>query len=270
MKHLLLTLPILVFALCSQGQNLRTKKYEKDSGYVEIVYFPSGKISTIKLTPKQMYSRIDGYARAYNLQGKQIYHKTISTVGGHGSTTFAYYPNGVIQSVRSTFQPDGGIQHYDATRYYDDKGNFTHEEDNSWDRQVTYLKEPFREPVAPTQPTAPKPAPVAEPKPEPKQDVMECAGIAHMKAFVENMAEVSVSVKMIPHNPKEKALTLTVKPGERLYFGEYIMAGQFVDPTTYYRFELLGPTAGQVKFSNWTFRKVGEGRAYYIMAVLPR
>lgn len=72
---------------------------------------------------------------------------------GCGSLTVRYYSNGSVESARKTFQPDGGIQYYDITIFFNEDGTFNREEDNSWD--------PFQDP---------KIIPIENPNP-PRKDI---------------------------------------------------------------------------------------------------
>lgn len=256
MKQALLFL--MLFSMCafSLKAQLKTKRLEIDSGRLEIVYFPSGKVSTRTLTPS--YEMRFGYAKAFDIKGNMIFSGSVSRVGGHGGVSFTYHPNGYIKTAHSTFQPDGGIQRHDVTRYYDETGTFIREEDMSYPYKLH--TEPLTQPyVKPTVPT-PKPS-------EPKQEEMRCADIAQMRAYIENTTDKILQVRCIPNNKTQKPSLLTIKPGERIFCAEYIMAQLIVPPGTYYVFEPVNFPKG-IKLGPWIMEKKSESSAWYMAKLI--
>jgi adenine-specific DNA-methyltransferase len=81
--------------------------------------FPNGKISTISV----LKNNHDGYAKAYNFEGKEIYHSYIRRFGGHASVSFKHHENGMVKEAYYSSHPDAGIQWYRSWTYFDEKGN---------------------------------------------------------------------------------------------------------------------------------------------------
>lgn len=263
MKHLILTPFIIVFFMVGAYAQPQIKYFEKDSGRLEIAYFPNGKVSTRKLTPKGSYSRIQGYAKAFDTKGKLIFNEVISSMGGHGGVRFQYHTNGAIKSANVTFQPDGGIQRHDITYFFNEQGVRTGEQDNSYPFKPI-LEEPG------VKPSAPKPAPSTPAKTELKTETMECAVIVQMRAYIENTTDITVRVDVIPNNPDSKKQTITIQPGERIFCADYISAQIAVAPTSYYRFEIPLDLQKKVKMGEWKMHKKSDQLSYCIMDLLPR
>jgi hypothetical protein len=114
------------------------------SGDSTICFHQKGSISTITFPSKQ-HERYYHF-QAFDLNGNKVLETSHGVLHGSASLDVKYHANGAIKSARRTFQPDGGIQHYDATTFYHEDGTFSHEEDNSWDKQLTH---PVFEPSQP-------------------------------------------------------------------------------------------------------------------------
>jgi hypothetical protein len=52
------------------------------------------------------------------VNGNKVLETGHGLLHGSASLDVKYHSNGAIKSARRTFQPDGGIQHYDATTFY--------------------------------------------------------------------------------------------------------------------------------------------------------
>jgi hypothetical protein len=117
-----------------QGQ-LNCKNLKGRFGDSTVCYHQNGTKSTVDFNDREN----DRYKLfiAYDKNGNKIFEGGHGYRHGGGSLYVKYYPNGCISSVRSTFQPDGGIQHFDVTSFFSEDGTFLYKEDNSWDRQVT-------------------------------------------------------------------------------------------------------------------------------------
>jgi len=66
-----------------------------------------------------------GYVKAFDRNGKEIYHRQIRNIAGHSSVNFEYYPSGAVQKAHFTGHPDGGIQWDDVVYYFDENGVIT-------------------------------------------------------------------------------------------------------------------------------------------------
>jgi hypothetical protein len=132
MKTLFLILVIL-FSSQSFAQ-LACKKLKGRGGDSTVCYHKNGKVSTIDFETVE-HERYFEF-RAYDINGNESLKANHGYLHGGASLDVKYYDNGAIRTARKTFQPDGGIQHYDATSFFNEDGTFHHEEDNSWDKEL--------------------------------------------------------------------------------------------------------------------------------------
>lgn len=112
--------------------------YKGFAGDSTICYHQNGKISTIawlSVEHKNYYHFL-----AFDINSNKVLEANHGYLHGSASLTVKYHPNGAIKSARKTFQPDGGIQHWDVTSFYNEDGTFHHEEDNSWDRILIHTE----------------------------------------------------------------------------------------------------------------------------------
>lgn len=122
---------------------LNCKKLKGRYGDSTVCYHQSGTKSTIEFHDREN-DRYQWFI-AYDVKGNKIFEGGHGYRHGGGSLDVKYHSNGSVSSARSTFQPDGGIQHYDVTTFFAEDGSFIHREDNSWDRQLTvqpYVHQP--------------------------------------------------------------------------------------------------------------------------------
>lgn len=134
MKTPILLIFLLFLSFLSYSQ-LNCKKLNGRFGDSTICYHQSGSKSTIEFHDREN-DRYQWFI-AYDVKGNKIFEGGHGYRHGGGSLDVKYHTNGSISSVRSTFQPDGGIQHYDVTTFFAEDGSFIRREDNSWDRQLT-------------------------------------------------------------------------------------------------------------------------------------
>jgi hypothetical protein len=85
--------------------------------------FPNGKTSTIAA----LIDNREGYAKAYNFKGEEIYSRTIRRFAGTSSVHFQHHPNGMVKKAEYSSHPDGGIQWYRSYTYFDEQGIITSE-----------------------------------------------------------------------------------------------------------------------------------------------
>lgn len=116
---------------------LECKTLKGRFGDSTVCYHENKRVSTIDYPDREA----DHYKQfiAYDNKGNKIFEGGHGYRHGGGSLDVKYFGNGCVSSVRSTFQPDGGIQHYDVTTYFNEDGSFNRREDNSWDKQVTFF-----------------------------------------------------------------------------------------------------------------------------------
>ena len=139
MKILLL---LLVSVLSSQSYaQIGCKKLKGRGGDSTVCYHKNGKVSTIdfEIVEHDRYFEF----RAYDTKGNESLKAHHGYLHGGASLDVTYYENGAIRTARKTFQPDGGIQHFDATSFFNEDGTFNHEEDNSWDKQLIIYNPPI-------------------------------------------------------------------------------------------------------------------------------
>jgi hypothetical protein len=139
MKILFLLL-VSVFSSQSYAQ-IGCKKLKGRGGDSTVCYHKNGKVSTIdfEIVEHDRYFEF----RAYDTKGNESLKAHHGYLHGGASLDVTYYENGAIRTARKTFQPDGGIQHFDATSFFNEDGTFNHEEDNSWDKQLIIYNPPI-------------------------------------------------------------------------------------------------------------------------------
>jgi len=96
---------------------------------IHIRLFPNGTLSTFSYLEKDH----KGKAIAYNLKGETIYEKNIRRVYGNASVRFSHYDNGALEKAHYTSYPDGGIQWFKSTTFYNKKGEVIGETTDSND-----------------------------------------------------------------------------------------------------------------------------------------
>lgn len=95
--------------------------------------FPNGKTSTICVIKDDR----DGYAKAFNFKGEEIYMRHIRRYAGHASVSFHHHPNGMVKKAEYSSHPDAGIQWYRSYTHFDENGNITSHIEDDWDTRVT-------------------------------------------------------------------------------------------------------------------------------------
>lgn len=127
MKHLILILSIIISFL---GNTQLSKTILKGKyGDSIICYHQNNKISTIDYKSSDLHRVFT--TLVYDNQGKLIRKGEHGYLHGGKGFDLRYHPNGQVSRIEESFQPDGGIQHYDVIAYYDENGVFLREEDHS-------------------------------------------------------------------------------------------------------------------------------------------
>lgn len=95
---------------------------QADGSTIKQCFHQNGQISTLESWDKdKRFGNIKGYTN----QGKELFSHGLRNVGGHASVSLTYFPNGQLEKVYFSDAPDGGIQFYNSTTRFDEKGNQT-------------------------------------------------------------------------------------------------------------------------------------------------
>ncbi len=113
-----------VFSFClAYAQKEEWKK--TDNGDLLIVYHSNGKVSTEIFFSNKVAYLEQGYAKAWDCNGKLIYEKPVSRTGMISSVFFKYYDNGAVKSAEFSSHPDAGIQWYREWTSFNEEGTIT-------------------------------------------------------------------------------------------------------------------------------------------------
>jgi len=195
---------------------LKCKTIKTTFGDSTICFHQSGSISTIEFNDREN----DRYKQffTFDVNGNKIFEGGHGYRHGGGSLDVKYYSNGCVSSIRSTFQPDGGIQHYDATTYYNEDGTFNRKEDNSWDRML--IHEPLYTPTH--QPTK-------------IQDVK----IDTFSVQILNLSAFSQRILIIDVKNPENNKIVKIKKNQKVEVGTFISENLKSEINASYKFEVL-------------------------------
>lgn len=214
--------------------------------------FPNGKTSTICVIKDDR----DGYAKAFNFKGEEIYHRYIRRFAGHASVHFQHHPNGMVKKAEYSSHPDAGIQWYRTYTHFDEQGNIISEIEDNWDTRVTVPTHfrpdstHFQNPKKPQQPVTdplspdinPNPvAPQTIPKPNLPDSIVPYIEIIHEHVRPETMTCAAVHMNRtafvnhskhtillnISHQNKDTIIVL--KPG-RMYLGPTYISAEIASP----------------------------------------
>ncbi|MCF8414943.1 MAG: hypothetical protein K9G40_01770 [Crocinitomicaceae bacterium] len=216
MKKIYFLFLLLSLVVPMQAQ-LNCQTIEIFSGDSTICYHQKGTVSTITF-PSTRHERYYHF-QAFDVNGNKVVETGYGILHGAGSLDVIYHSNGAIKSARSTFQPDGGIQHYDVTTFFKEDGTFSHEEDHSWDRQITH---PIFKPSEPTS--------VVQPKPY-REDSL----LFHIKNTTNRKVKVLVGHKGKSVNKE----IIIVKKNASVEIGKYLPVGNDNDPNRYFDLDIL-------------------------------
>lgn len=95
---------------------------QSDGSTITQCFHQNGKVSTLESWDED---KRFGTIKGYNNQGKELFSHGLRSVGGHASVSLTYFPNGQLEKVYFSDAPDGGIQFYNSTTRFDEKGNQT-------------------------------------------------------------------------------------------------------------------------------------------------
>lgn len=203
--------------LIAQGTDKIVTKGEESFRYH---YFQnSTKVSTVWHMPQA--SR-EGYAVAYDQQGKEIYRGVLSRMHMIRSVEFKYHPNGAVSVAHERWHPDAGIQSGGTTFRFDENGNKTGQSEDLDPRNpLTYPGKIKLEPHTP------RPSPVVEPKPV----VERIAEIYMTEVVILNRTKKPISIRIIDHQQKyigrDQFLPTEIAAGDSLEGGRFHHVDQF-------------------------------------------
>lgn len=138
----LVTIVLVLFNGINTFSQLNQKQVEKQEGTYVYCYHKNGKISTEEFRNSSSQYMAQGYSKAFDKAGKEIYNQPTSRSGQLSSVRFTYYESGAIKSAEYNSHPDAGIQWYKKTTYFDEEGKITGEYELSDDMRVTYFQIP--------------------------------------------------------------------------------------------------------------------------------
>ena len=211
---------MLIFSTCaflfSNAQQIDT---------LHLHSFDDGKISTISILTDNRW----GYSAAYNRQGKEIYRSEIRRVGGSSGVTFKHYPSGAVMQASYSSHPDGGIQWYKSYTYFDDDGNVTKKEEDSYERlispsyTITIKDSTHMQPPPAITPVVLPTKKVQDTIPEvaPKKEIVACASLHQNQVWLVNHSRKTIYVTI-----EQRGITEThkLKPGSKLEGPKYVSA----------------------------------------------
>jgi hypothetical protein len=207
---------LLLFQFLALGQKSDT---------LHVHRFTDGRLSTISILSDNFW----GYAAAYNREGKEIYRSEIRRVGGSSGVTFKHYPSGAVMQASYSSHPDGGIQWYKYYTFFDEHGNITKEEEDSYERMISpsytiTIKDSTQMQHPPA--VAPMVVPTKKvqdtiPKVAPKKEIVACASLHQNQVWLVNHSRKTIYVTI-----EQRGITEThkLKPGSKLEGPKYVSA----------------------------------------------
>lgn len=257
--NLLLSIFLIIFSLSSIAQ-------KKDTTFT-IRYHSNKKISTKQVNLRnELYQ---GYAKAFDKNGKEIYSRQIRNIAGHSSVVFSYYASGAVQKANFTGHPDGGIQWDDVTHYFDENGKVTQIIDNSSDEyghykiriDPVYFSDTISKPYI--VPTTVKELPK-------KKEVVACAEIYSTEFYLINVTgkKRTIIARLLNATIDGFEKQVVVSRNDTVKLGSYIEAELFTHPKERVTLEIKGKKSDKFQLF-WEDPKVlGKSkRVYYVIAV---
>lgn len=106
---------------------------QSDGSTVKQCFHQNGQVSTLESWDKdKRFGTIKGYTN----EGKELFSHGLRNVGGHAYVSLSYFPNGQLEKVYFSDAPDGGIQFYNSTTRFDEKGNQTEFTETKYPHQL--------------------------------------------------------------------------------------------------------------------------------------
>lgn len=182
---------------------------QKDT--LHIHYFPSNELSSIIV----LEDNREGFAKAYNLTGKEIYSANIRRYAGHESVEFKHHGNGMVSQANYSSAPDGGIQWYKSTTSFDENGVVTNVQEYSHENLLSPIH------------VVPKPI---------VQEVVECAVIHENIIVLHNHCRFSVEYVF---STNDEPKSVVIQSGEIVEVFTYISAQITQKPSGVYEIQAL-------------------------------
>jgi hypothetical protein len=207
---------------------LYTGAAAQDIQYIKCTYsyFKNGKVST-----SICYDRDNrnGEAIAYNKRGEKIYEQSIRRFAGNSSVNFSYYPSGAVQKAEWHNSADAGIQWYRKTTTFSEAGDVIDVNEQSNDDRPSVVGRPGSPEEKLQSPVVVKPI---------KKEAPACAAIYVTEFWYINNTRytMQVSAKRI-YSPYDSFST-TLKAGDTLKGGSFILAQMYDDPGKFYHFDV--------------------------------
>jgi hypothetical protein len=233
--------------LIAQGTDKIVTKGEESFRYH---YFQnSTKVSTVWHMPQA--SR-EGYAVAYDQQGKEIYRGVLSRMHMIRSVEFKYHPNGAVSVAHERWHPDAGIQSGGTTFRFDENGIQTGKSEDLDPRNpLQHLSperpdsDPHPTPLTETKPAVTpgvlpdKPCPTLDPVvPKKERQALQF----DTEVVILNRTKKPISIKIIDHQQKyigrDQFLPAEIAAGDSLEGGHYHNVDQFGSSHGLLEFEL--------------------------------
>ncbi|MBX7095757.1 MAG: hypothetical protein K1X56_13630 [Flavobacteriales bacterium] len=194
---------IIALFLLIQTTHSYSQKGNQDTLVLHLEKYANGKISAYSYL---LNSTRTGRATAYTPDGKIMFDSEISRMHGSHSVTFYHHPNGVVSKIEEHSAPDAGIQWYNTTYFYNEKGELTDKRENNYNDRVTIQTPPDYKPQA----------------------VVECAVIYSNKTYFVNNSPYDLKVT---YASRGESVVNSLKSGDTLYMGNQVQAQFFEDPS---------------------------------------
>jgi hypothetical protein len=215
------------------------------SGDSIICLHQKGTVSTITF-PSSQHERYCIFF-AFDVNGNKVVETGYGILHGAGSLDVIYHSNGAIKSARRTFQPDGGIQHFDVTTFFTEDGVFSHEEDHSWDKQLT---QPIFEPS--------KPVSIVQQKPFQEDS---------LSFHIKNTTNRKVKVLVGNSGKSVNKEIITIKKNTSVEIGKYLPVKNDNDPNLYFDLDILPNNRFVQPKLIWSNEFLIERNSYLIIAI---
>jgi hypothetical protein len=214
-------------------------------------YFVDGKISSIRY-PDAKHNRYTHFI-AYNAAGTIVFEGEQGYLHGSSGLDITYHSTGAVNTIRRTFQPDGGIQHYDETFYFKEDGSFSHSIDNSWDRELTIHYELETEPVQPE---------VNQCMPVPQKD--------SVALYIQNSTTHTIRILIGKIGNAEEKKLIKIRNDKKVLVGYYIPMNNEQAPTRYFDIDVLpNKRTFQGKIFWWNDSFDGKTNTLFIIKPIP-
>jgi hypothetical protein len=244
---------LFVFSLLQLGVfaqlNCSTKHISK--GDSTRCYFADGKISSVRY-PDAKHERYFHFI-AYNTSGTVVFEGEQGYLHGSSGLDVTYHTTGAVHTIRRTFQPDGGIQHYDETFYFNEDGSFSHSIDNSWDRELTIHYELETEPVQPA---------VNQCMPVPQKD--------SIALYIQNSSTHTVRILIGKIGSSAEKKLIKIRNDKKVLVGYYLPMNNEQAPTRYFDIDVLPDRRSfQGKLFWWNDSFDGKTNTLFVIKPIP-